>query len=345
MFTRKFDLNTDKEIIYKIRNYIGEKQMNNGLISVIVPVYNAGKYFNNCINSIVNQTYKNLEIIIVDDGSTDSSPEICDKWAEKDSRIKVIHKENSGASSARNTGIDSAKGDYIAFVDADDRIELDMYEIMLNEIIENNADAARCGIDRVSDDGSVDDWGTGNYDIKIADTHQIMKDVGEGFGLVPVSIVNKLIKKKCIADIRFDTRYKFSEDTLFNFMVAGNIKKMVYHDVNRYHYTFNMSSITSKGISENNFDEHRVMDVIFSMAAEDVLPFCIKGDVLKSFRTIRQMILADEYMDRFSAVRKRIVSHKKEILSLPIYSKLTKLRTLLLWLCPSGYKFVIRHIR
>ena len=120
---------------------------------------------------------------------------------------------------------------------------------------------------------------------------------------------------------------------------------MVYHDINRYHYTFNDMSVTSKDINENNFDEHRVMDIIFTLADNETLPHCIKGDVLKSFRTIRQMILADKYMDRFSAMRKRIISNKKQIFSLSIYSGLTKLRTLLLWLFPWGYKLAIKYLR
>ncbi len=315
------------------------------LISVIVPVYNAGKYFNNCINSIVNQTYKNLEIIIVDDGSTDDTPATCDDWAAKDNRIKVIHKGNGGAASARNAGLDNASGDYVGFVDADDYIDGDMYECMLSEIVEYGADAARCGIVREADDGSTEDWGTGNYDVRIVDNKQLLADVGEGFGILPVSPCNKLFRRECIGSIRFDTKFKFAEDTLFNFMAAKNIKKTVYHDVNRYHYIFNQSSITNKEINENNFDEHRVMDIIFSLADDETLPHCIKGDVLKSFRTIRQMILADKYMERFSDMRARILSHKSEIFKLPIYSKLTKLRTLLLWLFPKGYKFAIKYLR
>ena len=314
-------------------------------ISVIVPVYNAGKYFNNCIQSIVDQTYKDLEIIIVDDGSTDGTSDSCDAWAEKDSRIKVIHKENGGAASARNTGLDNATGDYIGFIDADDYIDSDMYEIMLGEIIEYEADAARCGIIREADDGTTEDWGTGNYDVRVVNNKALLADIGEAEGILPVSPCNKLFKTSCIGDIRFDTKYKFAEDTLFNFMVAKNIKTMVYHDVNRYHYISNLTSITHKDINENNFDEHRVMDVIFSIADEDTLPHCVKGDVLKSFRTIRQMILAKKYMERFKPMRKRIVSHRKEIFNNPIYSKKTRQRTLLLWLCPEGYKFAIKHLR
>ncbi|MCH5320896.1 MAG: glycosyltransferase, partial [Eubacterium sp.] len=97
--------------------------MNSQKVSIIVPVYNVEKYLNRCVESIVKQTYTNLEIILVDDGSPDNCPAMCDAWAERDSRIKVIHKENGGVSSARNIGIDNADGDYISFVDSDDYVE------------------------------------------------------------------------------------------------------------------------------------------------------------------------------------------------------------------------------
>ena len=100
--------------------------MNEPLVSVIVPVYKVEKYLDKCIESIVGQTYENLEIILVDDGSPDNCPTMCDEWAQKDSRIKVIHKENGGLSSARNAGLDACTGDYIGFVDSDDWIEPDM---------------------------------------------------------------------------------------------------------------------------------------------------------------------------------------------------------------------------
>ena len=104
--------------------------MKNELISVIVPVYNVEKYLNKCIQSIVSQTYKNLEIILVDDGSPDNCPKMCDDWAAADSRIKVIHKQNGGLSSARNAALDIAVGDYLFFIDSDDYAEPDMVEFL-----------------------------------------------------------------------------------------------------------------------------------------------------------------------------------------------------------------------
>lgn len=316
--------------------------MNTALISVIIPVYNAGKYFNHCIESIVNQTYKNLEIIIVDDGSTDETPKSCDEWAKKDKRIKVIHKKNGGASSARNVGIDNAVGEYIGFVDADDYIDSDMYEVMLSQIIEHNADAARCGIIREADDGKKEDWTTGDCSIKEVNTKDLLSDVGEGLGILPVSPCNKLYKAECIGSIRFDTRFKFAEDTLFNFQVSKNIKKMVYNDVCRYHYILNYNSASNEMFDEHRFDEHRVMDIIFEQADSDVLKYCIKGDVMKTFRTIKQMCRNNSCMNYFPEMRNRIIKHKTEIFQENIYSKITKLKTLFLYLFPCIYKVFIK---
>ena len=104
------------------------------MISVIVPVYNAEKYLDKCVESIVNQTYKDLEIILVDDGSPDNCPAMCDEWAKKDGRIKVIHKSNGGVSSARNVGLDSFSGEYVTFIDSDDYIESSMFHRIFEAI-------------------------------------------------------------------------------------------------------------------------------------------------------------------------------------------------------------------
>ena len=117
---------------------------NEPLISIIVPVYNVEKYLSKCIDSIINQTYKNIEIILIDDGSTDSSGAICDKYALVDSRIHVLHIENSGVSNARNVGLNHATGDYIGFVDSDDYIEPNMYELLLEELIADDVDVVQC---------------------------------------------------------------------------------------------------------------------------------------------------------------------------------------------------------
>ena len=118
--------------------------MDSTMISVIVPVYNVEPYLRKCLDSIVNQTYRDFEILIIDDGSTDGSGRICDEYAEKDSRIKVFHTENRGLSCARNLGLAEAKGEWIGFVDSDDWIEPDMYEVLIRRAEETGADVVEC---------------------------------------------------------------------------------------------------------------------------------------------------------------------------------------------------------
>lgn len=131
--------------------------MNQAKISVIIPIYNVENYLNRCIESVVNQTYKNLEIILVDDGSPDNCPKICDNWAQKDNRIKVIHKTNGGLSDARNAGLEIASGDYIAFLDSDDYIDLYMYEKLYKSLQTNNSDISMCGFKNVYDNSEKEE--------------------------------------------------------------------------------------------------------------------------------------------------------------------------------------------
>ena len=125
-------------------------------ISIIVPVYKTEQYLDRCVESIVNQTYNNLEIILVDDGSADNCPAMCDKWAEKDNRIKVIHKENGGVSSARNAGIDAASGEYIGFVDGDDWIDTDMYDFLMSHF-DDDTDIVRCSYRKVYENSDTEE--------------------------------------------------------------------------------------------------------------------------------------------------------------------------------------------
>lgn len=127
-----------------------------GLISIVVPVYNVEKYLNRCVESLVNQTYKNLEIILIDDGSTDCCSRLCNEWAERDKRIKVVHKENAGLGMARNTGIENASGEYIYFLDSDDYIAYDAMEKCYRLAVREGADMVSFGLFEVRKDGSID---------------------------------------------------------------------------------------------------------------------------------------------------------------------------------------------
>lgn len=162
-------------------------------LSVILTVYNVEKYLKRCIDSIIKQTYKDFELILVDDGSIDNSSKICDKFCKQDKRIKVIHKENGGVSSARNAGLDIAEGDYISFIDSDDYIEVDMFKKLIQIMIENNADIAQCNFKVVCKNEKM--IKNKIYkDVKVGDRYVALNEIID----VPFSNVvwNKIYKKR-----------------------------------------------------------------------------------------------------------------------------------------------------
>ena len=203
-------------------------------VSVIVPVYNCETFLPACIDSILNQTYRDLEIILIDDGSGDGSGEICDAYAAEDARIRVIHQVNQGVSVARNSGLDVATGEWIAFVDADDTVEPDMYAVLVKLSVEHEADIALCGYRKVHFDGtSKDILGTGI--LRTQDPWEASECLltGRYFTGSPWA---KLYHKELFENIRFDPTLKINEDVLMNVQIFRNAKKLVFWDVPKYCY-------------------------------------------------------------------------------------------------------------
>lgn len=213
------------------------------LISVIVPVYNVEKYIHKCIDSILNQTYENLEIILVDDGSPDNSGRICDEYAEKDKRIMVIHKENQGVSSARNVGLDRMNGTYVIFIDSDDWVENNCIEILYNKAKENDADVVLCGYNRVVG-GNKEIINSQNKEKQFNSTDYLINVLNPqtGFGFCHM----KLFNKKCISDIRFQEDLLVGEDALFNEEISKNIRKAIFVKQNLYNYRINENSVVKR---------------------------------------------------------------------------------------------------
>lgn len=223
------------------------------LLTVIVPVYNVEKYLDKCIESIVNQTYQQLEIVLVDDGSTDSSLNICNKWANRDSRIKVIHKENGGLSSARNAGIKLATGDLYTFVDSDDFIELNMYEIMIAALIETKKDIACCG--RI-----VDLWGQKEkeeFAIKEQRVFSKKEAIKEILLLkdIDVSACDKIYRKEIFKDIIYPEG-KISEDAAIIFDILEKTNGIVHVGRSFYHYIFRKNSISKSQYTHKRYDSY-----------------------------------------------------------------------------------------
>lgn len=193
--------------------------MKSGLVSVIIPVYNVEKLIDRCMESVVGQTYRNLEIILVDDGSTDRSLEKCYFWKEKDERVTVISKENGGTASARNAGLDAAHGQWIAFVDSDDKIDVCMYEKLIDSAEKNNADIAVCGIGSLDESGEFFDPFKWDYNFKelysSRDFLNLLYENDRTNGCV-VCVWNKIYDAGIWSSLRFTEDYFFEDEDLVN---------------------------------------------------------------------------------------------------------------------------------
>jgi len=215
------------------------------LISVIVPVYRVEKYLDRCLASIVGQTYRNLEIILVDDGSPDGSGALCDAWAARDSRVRVIHKENAGAGAARNTGLDVAAGDIVSMIDSDDYLEIHMYEHLLS-LMQDGVDIAECDICWTErDDLPMEDGSQAN--IRVCDVEDAMRlhMRDEIFCQTPP---NKLYRREMIGDIRFPEG-NLIDDEYFTYRVIGNARKLARSSACMYAYRQQPGSAMHKAFS------------------------------------------------------------------------------------------------
>lgn len=220
------------------------------LISVIVPVYKVEAYLNRCIQSIAGQTYRNLEIILVDDGSPDRSGEICDEWAARDSRVSVIHKRNAGAGAARNTGLDAAHGEFVGMVDSDDYIEPHMYE-HLYSLMGEGIDIAECAITETeSDDLPMDDGSV--YEAKVYPMADAMKlhIRDELFRQTPP---NKLYRSHTVKNVRFPVG-TLIDDEFWTYRVIANAEKLVCSSCCMYAYRQQQSSAMHKPYSVRRLD-------------------------------------------------------------------------------------------
>lgn len=205
---------------------------NSDRISVIVPVYKTAAYLDRCVRSIVEQTYRNLEIILVDDGSPDNCPALCDAWAEKDPRIKVIHKKNGGGGEARNVALDIAEGQYIGFVDSDDYIAPRMYEHLLSQMAEDT-DIAECRmVETDGDDAALDDGSP--FESRTYSVQEAMR-LHVADSLFRQTPPNKLYRRSTIGEIRFPVGTRI-DDEFWTYQVIANARKLVHTSCRLYAY-------------------------------------------------------------------------------------------------------------
>lgn len=212
------------------------------LISVIVPVYKVEPYLRACIDSVLAQTYQNLEVILVDDGSPDNSGAICDEYAARDCRVRVIHQENGGLCVARNAGLDAAKGAYIAFVDSDDYIEPNMYQILYERLQETGADAAQCGYVRYEKNGTV--WNVfGSGKNGVYDGPQFVEKMLTEYSPWWTQW-GKLYCVELFQNRRFNEELRTFEDILMNTQIFLSVRRVVFVKEPLYHWIWHPDSLT-----------------------------------------------------------------------------------------------------
>ncbi len=234
-------------------------------ISIIIPVYNVEKYIKKCIESVLSQTFKDFELIIINDGSKDNSGRICDEYAIRDSRIKVVHKANGGLSDARNTGIEIATGKYLGFVDGDDYIDEDMYEELYKSIKENNTKIAMCGRYNVSELKCTESFTLSKR--KVMDAEEALKGLLTWTDL-DSSSCDKIFAKELFDDIRFPVG-KLNEDVYVMYKLIHLSGGISHIGKAKYHYVERCGSITSLGFDRRKLD--------WPLAANEIAEFIKEG--------------------------------------------------------------------
>lgn len=271
-------------------------------ISVIIPAYNAEKYIERCLKSVANQTYGNLQIIVINDGSADRTGMLADAFAETDERVMVIHQDNAGVSAARNRGMEIANGDHIGFVDSDDELYPEMYATLVEDIERYNADISHCGFELITPNGKKLFYGTEKVMVQTA-AEALVSMVNDH--LFEPSACIKLYKRNVVEDIRFNQEIKFNEDLLFNVEAFRKAGKIVFHDVIMYSYMHNTCSASQSSPNDqilrhviaaaglvrqklsglipaqnvNRFFVGKLLAVYQSIYKKDSADFSFKGDV------------------------------------------------------------------
>lgn len=316
------------------------------IISVIIPVYNIEAYLASCLDSVLNQTYKNLEIILVDDGSTDSSGKICDDYAQKDSRIVVYHQENGGVSSARNHGILEATGNYVSFVDGDDIIAPEMYEVLYNNMINYSADISSCGIAQRQIDGEMTTFADNSLNtfnkedlIKGFFDNSIIKETMYG-------PCHKLFRTQFLKHHTFNENYAIGEDLLFMFECIENSSKIVLDNRPMYFYLKRPGSATTSFFSEKRLHYISVADILLERCKKNYhfayIP-ALRWSYVHKLTVLRKLNkypnIKNEYLDFYNQNKCFIMKNQMQVWDYLSFKR--KLDFYLLKYIPVIYKYIL----
>ncbi len=303
--------------------------MDNPLISVVVPVYNVEAYLKECLDSLMSQTFKNFELLLVDDGSTDESGKICDSYAETDSRIRVIHRENGGLSAARNTGIENAKGEYITFVDSDDYVKDTYLQYLYDLICEYGTKVSVCCHEVLCEDGKLipqkaDFRGTFNAETAIK--KMLYHD------MVDTSSWAKLFHKSMFDDIRFP-HGKVFEDIATTYLYFDKAGTVAFGGESQYFYRIRKNSIVNIGFSLKKFQLLENTDEMGEYVLKkypNLEKAVLRRRVYARFSTLNQMLGVKDYKREKQDIIDFIKKHSDEVKSDPLTPKRDKIAILIL---------------
>lgn len=317
----------------------------NPKISIIVPVYKVEPYIHKCVDSILNQTFKDFEVILVDDGSPDNCGKICDEYAKKDDRVVVIHKENGGQATARNSALDIARGEYIGFVDSDDYIEKDMYEFLYNLCIDNNCDIANCSStiyfkDRVQVNGG--------HGLMIHNTNEAMRVAIEGV-LYDECLWTKLIKKELFKNLRIPVGIAY-EDTAFTYKLIDRAKRICCKGEAKYNYIKRDNSTMDRAIKEIKIDAVLVYEEMYKFIEEkypeltDLVALKLANNTMSVMNLIIKQNNFEKYKDDYFKIAKILNTKFKKTIKLKAYPRNVKILLFANKINPIIYKRIIKMI-
>lgn len=273
------------------------------IISVIVPVYNVQEYLEKCINSILEQTYADLEVILVDDGSTDGSRETCDKLAQNDRRIKVIHQQNAGQSSARNVGLDIATGDYVSFIDSDDWIDNDMYEVLMNLMNRYNPDIVSCGLKNIYKD-HVNSIQTDK--VVVFSNEEALEDLFSQH-YIRFEVWNKIYKKELLTSLRFKSG-QIHEEIYFSSHALLQANKIVYIDRPMYNYLVDRYGNTNTCFKENKLEIFKEFDNMINLLKMNNMNQCAqRAEVLCLLYVLTFYYQASRHKKISASIKRKLI--------------------------------------
>ena len=314
------------------------------MISVIVPIYKVEKYLRHCVDSILNQSYTDFELLLIDDGSPDGCPQICDEYAGRDDRVRVFHKPNGGLSDARNYGLDRMKGDYVSFIDSDDYVGPDYLKILMDLIHEHAVPVAAVAHLCVFDDSAA--FSPSEDKRFVISNHEIMKAMAQR--RIIFSAWGKLIHKDLFAQARFPVGYLFEDNLLMPYLLCG-CDAIACSTSYQYYWLKRSDSIMGTISGKKVYDWEEGIDRLLDFTKKeypDSMPYVEGWVALVIWHiAIDQLVFTDRYFLHARRIREKYGPILKKSWRLPVVDCARKVKSTLFMLSPACYRFLRKSWR